>query len=459
LRFATLGLQSYWSDEAVTVDLLRRSLGRMLVALPHSERTPPLYYALAWLWSRAFGTGEVGLRSLSALVGTLTVPLAYAIGRRLAGERAGLLAAALTAVSPILVWYSQEARSYSLLVFLCVASVWLWLRAQETPSASRVSGWAVVACLAIATHYFASFVVAVEAVFLLCRHRRARVTWAAAAGVAVVQAALIPLAIHQAHIYVEDDYITTVSLARRIVDVGKRFLLGEHGAPGHTAAIFAALLAALLAATGWLFVRRMDAQARRRSSPLLFLVLLATVLPLALALVGLDFFAYRNLLAVWVLAAVLAAAALGTSAGRLAGLAAGGLVLTFLALTIAVDLDSKLQRTDWRYSPTALGRPDWARLVVITPSYERRPFQIYLTSAHLVHQRTVSVREIDLVGYRLPPGTAAPRLELGFHLADRVDHQDLSFIRYTAPRRTTVDVRGLHGLPSGHPSILLEPGA
>lgn len=97
--------------------LVRRSLGHMLSALPNSERTPPFYYVVAWIWSRVFGTGEVGLRSLSAVFGTLTVLLAYVIARPIAGERAGLIAASLTAVSPILVWYSQEARSYELLVF------------------------------------------------------------------------------------------------------------------------------------------------------------------------------------------------------------------------------------------------------------------------------------------------------------------------------------------------------
>jgi mannosyltransferase len=134
LRFGTLDLQSYWSDEAATVELVKRSLGQMLAAIPNTQRTPPAYYVLAWLWSHLFGTGEVGLRSLSALFGTLTVLCCYVIARRLAGERAGLIAAALTTVSPILVWYSQEARSYAMLTCLCAASVWLWLRAKDAPS-------------------------------------------------------------------------------------------------------------------------------------------------------------------------------------------------------------------------------------------------------------------------------------------------------------------------------------
>lgn len=76
LRFATLDVQSFWLDESVTVGLVREDLGGMLSAIPDSESTPPLYYVLAWGWAKLFGTGEVGLRSLSALFGTATVPVA-----------------------------------------------------------------------------------------------------------------------------------------------------------------------------------------------------------------------------------------------------------------------------------------------------------------------------------------------------------------------------------------------
>ena len=78
LRFVALGHQSFDHDEAVTAGrVLHPSLWRTLAVLPGSERTPPLYYALAWGWSRALGVHEVGLRSLSALAGTLAVPAVF----------------------------------------------------------------------------------------------------------------------------------------------------------------------------------------------------------------------------------------------------------------------------------------------------------------------------------------------------------------------------------------------
>jgi len=106
LRFATLDAQSFWLDELVTVSLLDRGLGDALAEVPRSEATPYAYYVVAWLWGQVFGLGEVGLRSLSAVAGTATIPAAYGAGAALVSRRAGLVAAALVAANPFLVWYA-----------------------------------------------------------------------------------------------------------------------------------------------------------------------------------------------------------------------------------------------------------------------------------------------------------------------------------------------------------------
>ncbi len=183
LRFATLDLQSYRYDEAVTAArILHPSLFDTLSAVPGSESTPPFYYLVAWLWSRPFGTGEVGLRSLSALAGTASIAVVYlgAVALPLP-RRAGLVAAAMVAVSPVLIWFSQDARAYALVFLLTALSFLFFARALHTnprrwaentpirrkigPSAGRwdLGWWAVFSALAIATHYFAGFVVAPEA--------------------------------------------------------------------------------------------------------------------------------------------------------------------------------------------------------------------------------------------------------------------------------------------------------
>jgi mannosyltransferase len=192
VRFVRLGHQSYWLDEAYTVLLMKQSFAHMLSTIPQTERTPPLYFVSAWVWSRVFGFGELGLRSLSAVVGVLTVVAAGGLGRRLFAFRAGVFAATLVAVNPFLIFYSQEARSYSLLVLFSTCALWGFVEAFSRASTRALVAWAVFSALALLTHYFAIFLLIPEAVVLLWRVRDRRVVLACAAWV-LVGAALSPL--------------------------------------------------------------------------------------------------------------------------------------------------------------------------------------------------------------------------------------------------------------------------
>src|SRR6266480_7043362 len=100
-RFATLGLQSFDSGETVTAArIIHPSYAATFNAYSTIERSGPLYYTLAWGWAHAFGTGEVALRSLSAIFGTATIALVFAAAREAFSTRAALIAAALVAASP-----------------------------------------------------------------------------------------------------------------------------------------------------------------------------------------------------------------------------------------------------------------------------------------------------------------------------------------------------------------------
>ena len=205
LRFATLDEQSFWYDEAVTVGLVRMDFGDMLDRIPESESTPPLYYIVAWLWAKVFGTGEVGLRSLSALCGTAFVPVVYAIGAAPSASASAWWRPALAAVNPLLVWYSQEARTYALLLLLAGLSFLFFIRLLTgDPRRRTLVLWAVVSALALATHYFAAFLVAIEAVWLLMAAANRRPIAVAVACLAAVELALLPLLLHQRSLNLAD---------------------------------------------------------------------------------------------------------------------------------------------------------------------------------------------------------------------------------------------------------------
>jgi mannosyltransferase len=119
LRFSELDSRSFWRDECLTVRGIGLPVVEWLDGLLATERTPPLYYLFMKVWAGLFGLSEAAMRFPSALAGTLTILVAYAVARRLVSPRAGLAAAAIAATSPMLVWFSLDARPYAFLVLFC----------------------------------------------------------------------------------------------------------------------------------------------------------------------------------------------------------------------------------------------------------------------------------------------------------------------------------------------------
>jgi|GEM_PF-1628044 len=152
VRCATLSWSSLWLDEVYTVVEAGRPWGTLLLGLLTPQQGYPLYILAMRLWIALAGTGEAALRLPSALAGIGTVPLLYLLGRRLFGRQAGLLAAALLALSPLAIWYSQEAKSYALLLLVTVAASLLLWEAVEHGGRWRWAGWAGLTVVALSLH-------------------------------------------------------------------------------------------------------------------------------------------------------------------------------------------------------------------------------------------------------------------------------------------------------------------
>src|SRR6185437_14634970 len=174
---------------------------------------------------------EVGLRSLSAGCGVLLVPVVYAAGARLISRRAGVIAAALAACSPLLIWYSQEARSYSMLALLTSVSLLAFAYACAEPTPRVLAAWVVASALALATHYYALLAVVPEALWLLWVHRRRRSVQVAVGVVGVCGLGLIPLAIGQ-HGTGAGNWISSTPFGRRFGQIVPQFASGFDG-PAH----------------------------------------------------------------------------------------------------------------------------------------------------------------------------------------------------------------------------------
>jgi 4-amino-4-deoxy-L-arabinose transferase-like glycosyltransferase len=405
LRFWALGHQGFWFDEAVTARLLRGSAGQMLTALPHTESTPPLYYLIAWGWVRLFGNDEIGLRSLSALAGVAAVPVTYAAASVLSGRRVGLLAALIVGVNPLLIWYSQEGRSYSLLVFLCATSYWLFARARAAPTRSRLLLWAAASALALCTHYFAVFVILPEA-FLLLADRRAglRLRLAAVVSIGGVVALLAALAASQSHRH--HYYFADIPLGIRLEQVARSFTVGFAPPADKTPAVLAGLV--LIAALAMLLGR--GAPAERRSALLAGSVGgFAIVVPVALAVVGIDFVNSRNLIGALVPLAVAIAGGLGARrAGHIGLAAAVALTAISIAMIGALQGDPSAQRPRWRQVSAVLGSPTVARAILLDGRRSWGPIiGFYLPPSRWMPVKGAPVEEIDVLR-KIPARTDCP---------------------------------------------------
>jgi mannosyltransferase len=475
LRFSTLDLQSFWYDEAFTpVHVLHASLGATLRAVSHTENTPPLWYVLIWAWSRVLGSGEVALRSLSALAGVLTVPVAWAIGRELVGPRVAVVSAGFVAVNPLLVWYSQEARAYALFTLLAAVAVLCFLYALHRPTPRRLAAFAASGALALLTHYFAVFLLIPMCLWLLLRHRgHLRAVVPAVGFVAAVGIALLPLIVAQgAH---GTQWIGRWPLADRLEAIPQYYLTGESGAPlGHGVELLVALpiLAGLLYGL-WRGLTRLEGGAaagggepgpslfpseERRALIMLVLSACGVLIPVVLVAFGLDYLAPRNLIAAMIpLTALLAVVIAAERTGRVGLALAGVVALAFLAISIDVDLSPRLQRGDWRGLAETLAPARRAR-VITTVELGAAPLEYYLPPLHnLARGASVAVSEIDETGYApLRAGAEEPPAP-GFRLVQRRDIHGIVLYRFLAPtpRAVAEAVLREHVITQEHPEVLV----
>lgn len=177
LRFYGLGFQSFWNDELNTWGLSTYGDGFAGV-LWHFNREgigvhPPGYYLLIHVVTEYLGESEWALRFPSALAGLLSVLATYLLGRRLYSRREGLMAALLMAVLWTPVYYSQEARMYSLLLLFTTLATYFWvsilrsLDRGKRPRLAEVFGYVLAAAVASYLHYFGFYLVALQGLWTL----------------------------------------------------------------------------------------------------------------------------------------------------------------------------------------------------------------------------------------------------------------------------------------------------
>lgn len=142
LRIYKLGFQSLWRDELVIWGKSNHTHTiSSILAQGQYDRRPSGYQILSHTVQKYFGDSEVALRTPSVIAGVLSIGMIYLLGKRLYSKKEGIWCAVLMACSWAPLFYSQEARPYSMLILLATVTAYLWweilllfVRRSSTPS-------------------------------------------------------------------------------------------------------------------------------------------------------------------------------------------------------------------------------------------------------------------------------------------------------------------------------------
>lgn len=131
------------------------------------DTNPPFYYYVLWVWAKVFGISEFSVRAMSAFFSALTCAIAGRFLHRNAGANIAAVFVILFAFHPALFNYAQEARCYSLLLFLCVISLIVFYQFLEKDHWKYSVYYGLVTFLLFYTHYLSIVVPIIQFIFIL----------------------------------------------------------------------------------------------------------------------------------------------------------------------------------------------------------------------------------------------------------------------------------------------------
>ena len=374
LRFATTS--ALWLDEALSVNIASLPVPDILDVL-RRDGHPPLDDLLLHGWIELFGSSDAAVRSLSGVVAVLTLPVAWAYGRRRGGPALAWFLLAVVAISPFALRYATETRMYALVVLLVFVGALLVddVLRRRRDSWLRLAALTVVATALLYTHYWSMWLLGAVGLLLVWRLWRdrgtgtTRPTWRilgcfVAAGVLFLP--WVPTLLYQS----ANTGTPWASPSRPTTIVA--YTLGDFSAGPFADASFIALVVAVIALLG-VFGRAVDGRSilldlrtERRYRPEAVVLVLALVLGAGFTYLTWSAFATRYTAIVFPFFAVLVAAGLTRFAQRWVQL--GVFVVVLALLTIGAVFGVGYQRTqseEWASAIEAVTEP--GDLVVYCP--------------------------------------------------------------------------------------------
>jgi hypothetical protein len=138
-----------WRDEGSTYfNALPTTWSEVIKTIIYSELNPPAFFMVMHQWMQWFGAGEVVFKLPAFIFGILLIPAIYWLGCVAYSKNTGVLAAAIATFAPDAIYYSQEARPYTLTALLCCLVMTFYLKLLKNPR-QRMTQLGFIVCGAL----------------------------------------------------------------------------------------------------------------------------------------------------------------------------------------------------------------------------------------------------------------------------------------------------------------------
>jgi uncharacterized membrane protein len=188
--------QSLWLDEAISTNVAKLPIGQIISNFSVVDFHPPLYYWFLNFWIKFFGSTVLAMRLSSVLFSLITIWLVYKIGKEIKDKNLGLWAALFVGVNPLLIYYSQELRMYSMTVMLLIGAFYFFVKLNKKYNWKDVVGFGILTGLSFATFYGSIFLTGAMILYFLI-NKKWKLFWLSCIGIVVAMLAVSPLLLIQ----------------------------------------------------------------------------------------------------------------------------------------------------------------------------------------------------------------------------------------------------------------------
>jgi len=439
VRLHSLTFQSLWRDEVDAIcfaqaPLLKElpqtalsftptcppNIPELLAAFTQPGFNGPLYFLILRGAIGLFGYSEFALRYFSLLCGVICVALIIALGTRLFNRAVGLIAGALLAFSAYQVWYSQEAKMYTLITLFALASVYFLRRAVEEGRPRFWIGVVVCTSLAMGSHILAALLIPVHViVFLLWWPYSRRHLVAGVIALACVTVPYLPVGLPRVQLIFQPGStgFTPYTLGEMLSVLGRAYTSGILSGLDTSIMTLAAGTAAALAIFGLISI---DTPPRPPTIPDRILTRIsiaawALIPALAIALISLNRPLFTDRYLIWVQPAFYLAVALGVYALWDWIKPLGAIVFAALIVMNSVGVITQATtpfKSDFRSAAQAIGHEiQPGDLVVFQIPHVQHTFDYYFRQPYQAMSGPYTNFSGDVNGYQSSDDTVLAQIQ------------------------------------------------